>query len=309
MGLPFPQIIGSVEIEERRPRYWNEPRRKRLNFVKSRNGNHNSKRGSDDWALTPRFQPGQQPRNEAERWDLRQQEAQGRFHQRTLQMDHQRRLYDAQHRQQLMQQQMQQQAAYGQRPPVPPGWGPHGQQQQLPGQHHHHHQQQQVHGQQHMHAPDARPHYASSGDEIIATESGSGGSDSSDGGFSDNDRHRHHHDHHGHRLSPRIKLIEPKHSKPAKQIKLKKDKSGHKKKKNRGGSKHRVYSAYQDSSSSSDEDSFDEALRIRRGVPKPRMSRSRSRARFVDYSDGSSDEPMMYKRITSGKFRGRSVYR
>lgn len=42
----FPTIEGSIEVEERRPRYPNEPRRKRLKFVKDR-----TTRLSDEWAL------------------------------------------------------------------------------------------------------------------------------------------------------------------------------------------------------------------------------------------------------------------
>ncbi|MCJ1424618.1 hypothetical protein MMC29_002506 [Sticta canariensis] len=43
----FPTIEGAIEVEERRPRYANEPRRKRLNFVKDR-----GTRLSDEWVLT-----------------------------------------------------------------------------------------------------------------------------------------------------------------------------------------------------------------------------------------------------------------
>lgn len=43
----FPTIEDAIEVEERRPRYANEPRRKRLKFVKDR-----GTRLSDEWALT-----------------------------------------------------------------------------------------------------------------------------------------------------------------------------------------------------------------------------------------------------------------
>lgn len=43
----FPTIEGAIEVEERRPRYANEPRRKRLKFVKDR-----GTRLSDEWGLT-----------------------------------------------------------------------------------------------------------------------------------------------------------------------------------------------------------------------------------------------------------------
>lgn len=66
----FPQLIGGVEIEERRPRYWNEPRRKRLQFVKSRSYR------PDEWALV---QSSHHRQTETDLWDQRQFEANQRF--------------------------------------------------------------------------------------------------------------------------------------------------------------------------------------------------------------------------------------
>ncbi|KAL9132023.1 MAG: hypothetical protein Q9217_000151 [Psora testacea] len=149
MCLPIPHLVGSVEVEERRPRSWNEPRRKRLSFVNDRN------RRSDEWALTPQHQPNRFPRNEQERWDLRQSEAQQRFYHRQLQFENHRRMLQHQHMQQL----------HG--PPVPPGW--HGQQGA---------QQQQ---QQPPHPLENRAHHGNSSD-IIAIESGSDDSSDDDRG-------------------------------------------------------------------------------------------------------------------------------
>ena len=69
----WPQLVGAIEIEERRPRYWNEPRRKRLNFVKDRAYD------SGEWALVnPSF--GHHSRqSEQQLWDRRQWEANQRF--------------------------------------------------------------------------------------------------------------------------------------------------------------------------------------------------------------------------------------
>ena len=44
----WPELVGSVEVEERRPRTWNEPRRQRLNFVRGH------QRNSDEWVSKPR---------------------------------------------------------------------------------------------------------------------------------------------------------------------------------------------------------------------------------------------------------------
>ena len=152
MCIPIPHLIGSVEVEERRPRTWDEPRRKRLNFVNDHN------RRIDEWALTPRYQARQFPHNEQEYWDLRQLGLQQRFHQRQMQFDHQRWMLDQQRMQQL----------YG--PPVPPGWHGHqGRQQQL--------QQQQQHPLDlPTHPVENRAHHGNS-DEIVAIENGSDDSD------------------------------------------------------------------------------------------------------------------------------------
>ncbi|KAL6713848.1 hypothetical protein ACLMJK_008342 [Lecanora helva] len=69
----WPQLIGRIEVEERRPRYWKEPRRKRLNFVKQRTG------GSDDWALVTASNGRHYYESEQQLWDRRQREAQQRF--------------------------------------------------------------------------------------------------------------------------------------------------------------------------------------------------------------------------------------
>ncbi|KAG8533831.1 uncharacterized protein KY384_001572 [Bacidia gigantensis] len=130
MCLPIPHLVGKVDVEERRPKSWNEPRRKRLNFVKD----HHDRR-SDEWALAQKSAPNQQPRNEQERWDLRQWEAQNRFQRTQLQFDQHRRV-------QQMQQAQQMQQLYGPRQPMHPHQG---QQRQMPlGQHAHHDSDDQI---------------------------------------------------------------------------------------------------------------------------------------------------------------------
>ncbi|KAF6226481.1 hypothetical protein HO133_009347 [Letharia lupina] len=55
----WPELAGRIEVEERRPRTWNEPRRKRLNFVRGH------QRDSDQWVPTP----GPRRPTEQEIWD------------------------------------------------------------------------------------------------------------------------------------------------------------------------------------------------------------------------------------------------
>lgn len=59
----WPEVIGGVEVEERRPRTWNEPRRKRLNFVRGHS------REPNDWMVTSPYPPRRL--TERETWDRR----------------------------------------------------------------------------------------------------------------------------------------------------------------------------------------------------------------------------------------------
>lgn len=61
----WPALVGGVEVEERRPRTWNEPRRKRLSFVRGH------KHDSEEWRTTTPY-----PRRltERERWDRRREQ-------------------------------------------------------------------------------------------------------------------------------------------------------------------------------------------------------------------------------------------
>ena len=80
-------FIGNVQIQERRPKSWNEPRRKRLSFVRPHNehSRHSSSSSNpDEWALAPAQGNAQFYRNEAESWDLRRHEAQQRFNEALL---------------------------------------------------------------------------------------------------------------------------------------------------------------------------------------------------------------------------------
>ena len=71
------RLFEGLEIEERRPRTWNEPRRKRLRFVKG------GTRGPEEWQVATSTM--QRRPNQHEQWHQRQVEAAGRFmHQERL---------------------------------------------------------------------------------------------------------------------------------------------------------------------------------------------------------------------------------
>lgn len=121
---------GEVDVEERRPRTWNEPRRKRLNFV--RDSSRSRRRDSDEWALVPHRGPSSQHhkrQSSQELWDLRKWEAEQRF----LALEHQRlqqkgqRLQIEQQRYMLAhpppRQQLQGWPDGRGQPPIPPGHG------------------------------------------------------------------------------------------------------------------------------------------------------------------------------------------
>ena len=80
-------LIGDVQIQERRPKSWNEPRRKRLSFVRPHNAHSRQSSSSsnpDEWALAPRQSGARHYRNDAETWDLRRYEAQQRFNESAI---------------------------------------------------------------------------------------------------------------------------------------------------------------------------------------------------------------------------------
>ena len=101
MNLPFLLGVGSLEIEERRPRSATEPRVKRLYFTKNRrhvtDDVYRGRRGSsDNWAMVP-YNGGRRRQNQIEEWDRRKADAQLRFNEReywhrhhlnTLQLQH-----------------------------------------------------------------------------------------------------------------------------------------------------------------------------------------------------------------------------
>ena len=82
--------FGDLEIEERRPRSWNEPKIKRLSFAKNRrhvlddrnfSRNHirnRNRRDIDDWALVP-LSSQQRQGNQVQQWDNQRLETQMRF--------------------------------------------------------------------------------------------------------------------------------------------------------------------------------------------------------------------------------------
>ena len=119
----WPSLEGGIEIEERRRKYKNEPRRKRLHFVKDRSSGH-----SDEWNLIYPVRPRSGPP------EMYEQHRQLPYEQR-LQVEDPRW---AAHLAQQPQMQMQQQPMHHQQQIPPPplhhqmGWHPH--QEQL--QHH-----------------------------------------------------------------------------------------------------------------------------------------------------------------------------
>ena len=171
----FLAAFGDLEIEERRPRSWNEPKIKRLAFAKNRrhvlddkdvNRNRNRNRnGHDagDWALVP--QSSQQRRanqsNQIQDWDRQRFDAKLRFDEEDER--HQARVYhkqlqfmEEQYRKKFLQgEQLRNFMMQGQHFPRPPmgqfpqqGMQHHGQGMQHHGQGMQHHgQDMQHHGQ------------------------------------------------------------------------------------------------------------------------------------------------------------------
>ena len=269
MGFPFPRLIGQVEVEERRPRYWNEPRRKRLNFVKS----HNTKSKSDDWQLVPKAQ--QRPHSEQQKWDWHQQQAQMRFHGNDISKAQTLKIQEDQQVQAYLERMSRMAELHGHHA-LPP----------------------------HMHAGHIEGHHGSDpDDEIVAIVSDS--DDSSD----DDDHHHHHHHHHVKHVKAAPKLIEatPKHIKLAKDHlpsskKSKKDKDkkkGSGKKDKRSSSRHTTFLFGEIDTDSSD-DSFAHAQRRMRSHSR---GRSRSIPRIVTLDDSDSDRSYVYH--LSPKHRGR----
>ncbi|MCJ1273011.1 serine arginine-rich splicing factor [Puttea exsequens] len=73
---------GDIEVEERRPLSFNEPRRKRLAFVRDshRSRSHRrSPRSSDEWAVVPHSGSRRRGRDEDEIWDERKITSEERF--------------------------------------------------------------------------------------------------------------------------------------------------------------------------------------------------------------------------------------
>ena len=160
--IPFLAGFDDLEIEERRPRSWNEPKIKRLAFAKNRrhvlddrDGNRNrirnrSRRDADDWAVVP--QSSQQRRanqsNQIQEWDRQRFDTKLRFDQederhqnqvyqnqlRFMEEQYRRKFFQAEQlRNFMMQGQQFPRPPMGQPPPL--GWH-HGQgmEQQVPPQ-------------------------------------------------------------------------------------------------------------------------------------------------------------------------------
>lgn len=232
----WPEIVGGVEVEERRPRTWNEPRRKRLKFVRGH------QRDSDEWVTTT---PHPRRRTEQEIWDR----------QRAREMEQQRFMHPVPH-QQL---QGYHDARMVPLPHAPPPWhqiqpGHDGHQPGF-GQHGHHGHPAQL--DRHSHHSD---------DDIIRIEDL--GHDGHDGHDDDNDGHG------GHHLQPRIFHLKPPKSHLPKGLKAHaKNSGGHRKKRSISSSSENSSSA---DGSSGFSEGFRAGRRSlsRRPVPRGR-SRSR----------------------------------
>ena len=101
MSLPFFLGVGSLEIEERRPRSANEPRVKRLSFAKNRRhvteDRYRGRRGSSgDWAMVP-YDVGQRRQNQIDEFDRKKAAAQLRFDEQEYRRQHQLNILQLQH--------------------------------------------------------------------------------------------------------------------------------------------------------------------------------------------------------------------
>ena len=101
MNLPFLLGVGSLEIEERRPRSATEPRVKRLYFTKNRrhvtDDVYRGRRGSsDNWAMVP-YNGGRRRQNQIEEWDRRKADAQLRFNEQEYRHQHHLNTLQLQH--------------------------------------------------------------------------------------------------------------------------------------------------------------------------------------------------------------------
>lgn len=262
----WPELVGGVEIEERRPRTWNEPRRKRLNFVRGH------RRDSDDW-VSNRPQPRRLTKQEI--WDQ----------QRARQLDQQRPMHPIPH--------PQFQAIHDPRifpmPPAPPQRHQiqpdlHGHRPGSDQQDHHEHQPQIGHHGHHGRQPQLDGHSHHSEDDFIGEDLG---------GY-----HGHHgHDDH-HQQKPRIIQVKPLKSSLPKGLKVHAKRSG--------GHKVKYYStsssSLDDSSSSDGSSGFADGFRAgRQSLSRRPAPRGRSRSRLTD----DSFEDLMQSRMRSRSRRGR----
>lgn len=274
MGLPVPILVGGVEIQERRPKYWNEPRRQRLSFVRSHKKHSDRK---DDWAVVPRNQT-QANRyyalNEQDRWDLRQLELRRRF----AQLDQYDRNMQLHFEHQLRQLQA----------PMP-----HQQPRQIPLEPCEEHDERHSHHGGH---PDARAHRRDQ-DDNMASESGSDrscSSDDDDGGNSGSDDNHHHGSRHA-----RIFHIKPKIVNHKGQLRIKDSK--------RRGSRRRSCSPDSDSdSNASVSRAFNHAVKRGRGPSKSRPRSGVMPTRVIYGEDDrcySSDDSFDSYRSQPGRSR------
>lgn len=278
-------LLGDVEVQERRPKSWMEPRRKRLSFVRPHNPSHSrhssSSSRSDDWAMVPAQGNAQYFRNDAETWDLRRHEAQARWNDATI------RQRDLEHRQHVYYTHQ----LYGPPPDL---------------QRIHDHGRQQ--GLLERDIPTIRPrgHHADSDNEIIEIVSGSDDDDDDDDDWDDHSPRRQplsiEHDRDRGRA---LRDLTDKDKRGKSKDKHGKGKKGDKKKKKKGTS-------HDDSDSDDDKKVFMEGVRAgikasrergsghgggsNRGSPRPRR-------RFL--RDDDSDDSMDFRPTRRSRSRGR----
>lgn len=256
----WPQLVGGIEIQERRPRSFNEPRRKRLSFVKDR------RRSQGEWALVTASSGRNHHESEQELWDRRQFEANQRFlrqQEHQLLMERERFIL----RQPVPRPQLQSWNPERDRgldsrmqplPPPPPG---------------HNHLGERDHHSNHGHHDDR-----DGGIEVVSSDS------DSDSDFDD-----HHH-------SPRLIKQAPIYVLP-KHFKSKRSKSRGRKDKKKN--KKRSSSLFSDGSSSEDDFSEGFRAGRRSMSRRPLSRRGRSRSRVFELSDDSFEDLGLRRRPRS----------
>ena len=318
-------LVGDIEVEERRPRTWNEPRRKRLSFVRdSRSRSRPSSSSSNDWAVVRHTGAGaltttghHRRSSDQEYWDERKLAVEDQFLRRNAVRLQQEQIQLQQRGQRLMMERdrlhMDRQLRMGHPPqqidprmqghPDMHHHDPRFQQQRptVPPQHHEHGRHdpriQQIEPRHDNRRFDERSHFDmdDSDDEIIEIYD----SDSHHGGRRSPKRISKIHDEDDHDL---FRGRSHSREKKPKKSSLKKPKESKSK------SKSKSKSVYSDSDSSSDDDLiFLKGYRAgARAVSKSRSWKERSRSRSRGYDRYRSDDEDSFD---EGRYYDRPRYR